>query len=240
MAGSVVGAVAGGIASAGASRIFGGGGGSSSPTQSTVVPSGGFGGLRLTGGRNNLVIRPSEQRRTLVQRSANVIGQRADALAAVRQRVAPGFGELTAARLGEIEASRQRGIGNLRENLARRRLAGSSFASDALIRAEREFGQAAATARAESLLQELDITTQLINEEFSQRQQSIERSIADLDLQAEVGTRLLAGVSGELGASARLEAELAAQAAAGRGAFFEPTISAISEGVSSFVEGQFS
>lgn len=239
MAGSVVGAVAGGLASGVAGSIFGGGGGGSRPTQQTVVPSGTFGGFTLTGGTNRLRIRSSSERRTAVQRSANVLERRADELTAIRRRVTPGFGELTTARLSEIESARQRAVGNLRENLARRRLAGSSFAQDALARAEREFGQAAATARAESFLQELDITTQLIQQEFADRQSAIERGISELNLETELGARLLSGVSGELGASARLEAELAASAAAGRGAFFEPAITAVGEGVSEFVQGLF-
>lgn len=237
MAGSVIGAVAGGLASGAASSLLGGR--KSAPAPANIVPSGQFGGLKLTGGQDRLAIAPGEQRTTAVNRSANVIGRRADALAAVRKRVTPGFGELTTARLGEIESSRQRAIGNLRENIARRRLSGSSFASDALVRAEREFGQAAATARAESLLQELDVTTQLINQEFTARQGEFERQIQELDFQAQVGTQILSGVSGELGASARLEAELAAKAAAGRGAFFEPATTAIGEGVGSFVEELF-
>ena len=235
MVGSVVGALAGGAASAVVSRIIGGGGSSSRPTQANIVPSGNFGGLTLTGGSNNLAIAPGESRTTAVGRSANILGRRADELAAVRGRVRPGFGELTTARLDEIENARRRSIGNLRENLARRRLAGSSFANDALVRAEREFGQAAAEARATSLLQELDVTTQLINQEFTARQAAVERTIQELDFQAQIGTQILSGVSAELGASARLEADLAFQAAQGTGAFFEPAISAIGSGVGNFV-----
>jgi len=238
MAGSIVGAVAGGIASSAAGSLFGNKK-SKSPSQSTVVPSGEFGGLTLTGGRDRLSIESGPGRATRVQRSADVLSRRADELRGLRRRVRPGFGELTAARLGEISTARERSIGNLRENLARRRLSGSSFASNALVRAEREFGQAAATARAQSFLEELDVTTQLIGQEFSARQAAIERGIQELDFQAQVGTQILSGVSAELGASARLEAELAADAAAGSGAFFEPTINAINKSATSFVQGLF-
>lgn len=233
MVGSVAGAATGFVLN----KAFGGGSSSSSPSQARVVPTGNFGGLTATsGGAANLTIAPKVNRATAVGRSANVLGRRADELAAVRAKFRPGFGALTSARLSEIENARSRSVGNLRENLARRRLAGSSFASDAIARADREFGQAAAEARATSLLQELDVTTQLIGQEFTARQAEAERAIQELDFQADVATRLLAGVSSALQSGANLEAQLAFDAAQGAGAFFEPLI----EGVSNFANDAFS
>lgn len=240
MPSSAVAPLVAGATSALVGGLFGGGGGGSSPSQARVVPSGNFGGLTLSGGGSNLDITSGSERATAVQRSANVIGRKADELAAIRGRVQPGFGELTQARLGAIENARSRSIGNLRENLARRRLSGSSFANDALARADAEFGQAAAEAKATSLLQELDLTTQLINQEFTTRQAAIERTIQELDFQAQIGTQILSGVSAELGASARLEAQLAFDSAAGIGSFFEPFSSAIGEAAGSFASDIFS
>lgn len=233
MPGSVAGAVAGGVANVAFGKVFGGD--ERQPTQAPVIPSGKFGGLTLSGGQR-LDITSGSERATAVERSANVIGRKADELAAVRARVKPGFGELTKARLTEIENARSRSIGNLRENLARRRIAGSSFANDALARAEAEFGESAAEARARSTLEELDVTTQLINQEFTARQASAERIIQEMDFQAQIGTQILSGISAELGAAARLEAQLAFDSAQGIGAFFEPATTAIGEGIAGFFQ----
>ena len=86
------------------------------------------------------------------------------------EQVRPGFGRLTTSRLQEVENARRRAIGNLRETAARRRTTGSSFSQDALARAEAEFGQQAERVQAESFLQELELTNNLILEQASTAQ----------------------------------------------------------------------
>ena len=237
MAGSVAGPIAGGLASGAAAAIFGGGGGSvgSGLSQAPVQPFG-FGGL--SGGLQNgrFVIQPGEARVTAVERSAANQARLADELAVARQRFSGPLGDLTRTRLQDVENRRSRAIGNLRENLARRRLAGSSFANDALARAEAEFAGVADQIRAGSMLEEIDINVRLLREETAAREQSIRAGIQELNLQADLGAALMSGVTTQLGANARLEAALEAEAAQNTGRFFAPAIEAIGSGVSSFVE----
>lgn len=79
-------------------------------------------------------------------------------------QVTPGFGALTSTRVAANEANRRRAIGNLRENLQRRRVLGSSFGQDALTRANLEYSQEEDRIRAESFLQELEARQQLLTQ----------------------------------------------------------------------------
>lgn len=196
------------------------------------------GGLSSSISGDNLTITPSAERLGLVGGLSRGFTSEADALAGLRGRVTPGFSDLRTARLQEIEDARKAAIGNLRENMARRRVQGSSFGQDALARAELEFGKAREATAAESFLQELDATNQLIQQEFSARRGAFEAGLNDLNLQAVVATKLAAGASAQLGANARLEAELAAKEQAGRGKFFgENVISPLSKAAGSIFSG---
>lgn len=198
------------------------------------------GGLTSSVSGDNLTITPSAERLGLVRNLAGGFTNEADALAGLRDRVTPGFSDLRTSRLQQIEDARKAAIGNLRENMARRRVLGSSFGQDALTRAELEFGRAKESTAAESFLQELDATNQLVQQEFQARRGAFEAGLNDLNLQADVATKLAAGASAQLGANARLEAELAAKEAAGKGKFFgENVISPISKAVGSVFSGGF-
>lgn len=112
----------------------------------------------------------------------------------IQNRLRPGFGALTEARVRAIQDARGKAIGNLRENLGRRRVLGSSFAEAAQAQAEREFGQAEAEARATSTLQELDATSQLIQTRAAERSRNIEEQAALITQQQQ-----LLGASAEAG-----------------------------------------
>jgi len=58
----------------------------------------------------------------------------------LKSLVAPGFGRLTESGVQAIQDQRRQAVSNLRENLGRRRVLGSSFGADALARTEAEFG----------------------------------------------------------------------------------------------------
>ena len=83
----------------------------------------------------------------------------------LRSLVAPGSSRLREARLADIANARSRSIGNLRDNLARRRVLGSSFGNDALVRADREFAELEAAVEAETTFQEIQGTLAIIGEE---------------------------------------------------------------------------
>lgn len=224
LAGAALGGLASGAASFGLSKLFGGDDKPAAAIQQFRPTGINAGGLSSSMNGDNLTITPSAERLGLVRNLGAQYGSEADALAGLRDRVTPGFSDLRTARLQEIEDARKNAIGNLRENMARRRVQGSSFGQDALTRAELEFGRAKEKTAAESFLQELDATNSLLHEEFQARRGQFETGLNDLNLQADVATKLAAGATAQLGANARLEAELSAKEQAAKGKFFGDSV----------------
>lgn len=197
------------------------------------------GGLTTTTTPTGVAVAPTAQRLGAVGGLARTFGQQAQALGGLREQVAPGFGRLTSARLQEIENARRQAIGNLRENLARRRVLGSSFAQDAITRANLEFAQQAEETAAESFVQELQLTNQLINQQFEASRGEFQTQLNELNLEAQLGqqfaaqgTQVLTALAQEQAniiqstaanlaqtftGTARTEAGLAAQAQQGQG-----------------------
>lgn len=232
-------AVASSAASFGLSKLFGGGEEKASAPVQNFRPTGiNAGGLSSSISGDNLTIMPSENRLGFVRGLATGFNNEADAIAGLRGRVAPGFSNLRTTRLQEIEDARKAAIGNLRENMARRRVQGSSFGQDALTRAELEFGRAKEATAAETFLQEMEATNQLIQQEFAARRGAFETGLNDLNLQADVATKLAAGASQQLGANARLEAEMNMKEQQAKGKFFgESVIAPLSKGIGDAVKG---
>ena len=230
--GSVAGALAGGVAQAGiglvGSKLLGGGKKGSGGPSVAGFSGGGLSG-RFKGGR--FQVTADANRQGLVGSLASTFPEQAARIARLREQVAPGFGALTRSRLAGIGDTRRRVVGDLRENLARRRVLGSSFAQDALTRAESEFARQEDTVRAESFLAELDLTNQLIGQEFEARRGEFQTQLDDLNFQAEIASGLSGRATEQLGANARLKQQLAAQSSAGAGRFFgqafEPFANAI-------------
>lgn len=178
------------------------------------------GGVAATFGDNAISITPGAQRTGLVSDISRTFNDQAGNLAQLRSQVTPGFGALTRARLAEIETGRRRAIGNLAQNLQNRRIFGSSFAQASLAQAEREFTQAREAASAESFLQELELSNQLLDQEFEARRGEFQIALDDLNFQTDVATQLASQATTNLGANARLQAQLNAQSASGAGGFF--------------------
>lgn len=80
--------------------------------------------------------------------------------------VAPGFGRLTDARVTAIDNARERERGNLRASLNKRRVLGSSFGDNALNRSNVAYAQEEERARAQSFLEELDMTQKLTSDQM--------------------------------------------------------------------------
>jgi len=116
-------------------------------------------------------------------------------------QVEPGVGGLTESRLEQIEDSRQRAVGNLRENMNRRRLLGSSFASDALTRRNMEFARQKEQAQAESFLKEMDLTNRLQQQRLAQEEAAANKAVENFvqGIQADVqGTQVELGEMDQL------------------------------------------
>lgn len=104
----------------------------------------------------------------------------------LRGQVTPGFGALTAAGLSQLESSKQKAIGNLRENLSRRRVLGSSFGADALSRAEAEFGMQKASFAADAKLQEIMAQSGLLEKGQGAIAQQAQQDLATIQQSSEL------------------------------------------------------
>lgn len=228
--GSIAASIGTALVGKAASSIFGGGGSQiKNPTVNINA-----GGLKSKGG----TVTSSPFRERMVGELASTFPKQADFLRGLRASVAPGMSDLRKSRLAGLANDRSRTVGNLRDNLARRRVLGSSFAQDAIVRAEKEFGQERDRIEAESFLQELELSSALVNEEFAARRGEFQTQLDELNLQAEIATQLASGATAQLGANARLKAELDAQSAAGAGKFFGQNLyEPLKEGFDSLFSG---
>jgi len=189
----------------------------------------------------------------LNQLSAGFTNQ-ADQLGLLRGQVVPGLSRLTTEGVGALEEGRgllgaqrenalsrlsnrrRSSIGNLRQNLARRRVAGSSFASDAEARteaeflqqqkefenqfsqAENQFAQQIANTKQQSFLAEMEMNTQLINQESQARASSVNTFINQSNFESTIGANLAAGATSAFAANAQAQSNLASAQASGLGA----------------------
>lgn len=106
----------------------------------------------------------------------------------------PGFGLFTDAAVQAVNNARQRTIGNLRADLARRRVLGSSFGQNTLAQAEAEFGQKEAEVRAQSLLAEIQATQNVIKTQFDAIQTQVTNELAELGLSGNFASALARGM----------------------------------------------
>lgn len=129
--------------------------------------------------------------------------------------VKPGFGALTQAVVKAIADAKSVAGGNLRESLARRRVAGASFGMDAETRLNAEFAKLEGEARSQSFLAEFATTMDLINTEHTMLRQQLDSSIQLLGL----ATGQSAGLTELATKSMQFERTLAAEEAAAAGQF---------------------
>lgn len=154
----------------------------------------------------------------------------------LRQQVSPAFGALTQAGLARLQSSREKAIGNLRENLSRRRVLGSSFAEDALSRAEAEYGMQEAQFAADAKLQEIMAQSGLLEKgqgtiaqqaqmDLANIQQSSEligqanqaaimdfqSQVQQLNLESGLAAQLSSGISDIMSKNTQLNAQLTAE-----------------------------
>lgn len=188
-------------------QAYGGAGGGN-----TVL---GIAGGGLTGGRvgNTISVLPDAGRVGLVSGLQQSYSQQGQDVRGLMAKVAPGYGDLTKSALANIEADRNRTIGDLRDNLQRRRVLGSSFATDALARADAEFALKKEQVRSEAFLKELDATSQLMQQAHAADQASFNAGLTELNLEGNVALELARYGTAALSQNAQVQAQLLSQAA---------------------------
>lgn len=156
--------------------------------------------------------------------------QNSQALGGLISDVQPGFGRLTESQLTGLRNREFQAIGDLRESLARRRVAGSSFGEASLIQAQLAFQQEEEAIRAQSFLQELDMQQRLLQQQFANTQSVLTQQLTQMNIEAQLASDLTQQTNALLAESMRTQQMLAAQSSSGLGAFFEP----IASGIGSF------
>lgn len=232
---STVPALAGGLASTFIADQFGNSGVDRAISALTSAPrslnfnAGGLIGRQTASGFN---VTPTAARQNLVLGQRRAFGAAANQVGGLLGRVRPGFGNLTEARVNAIQDARRRTIGDLRENLARRRVLGSSFAQDAETRAMAEFARLEEQARAQSFLEELDLTSRLLDRQTELNVANFQAGLAELNLEAETGANMAAGGAQVLSGLAQAQGNILADAARSRGELLAGSLDTISQNVS--------
>jgi hypothetical protein len=103
----------------------------------------------------------------------------------------PGFGQITQARRGAILSAQQKTVGDLQSQLQKRRLGGSSFANDAITNANADTSQQLAQADAQSYLDELSATQNLIQQRSTERSAAIGNILSQSNFESGLGANLL-------------------------------------------------
>ena len=233
--GTAVGAALGGLAGG----LFGGDSGSKAirPSKIPDIIGGGLRLLTTAEGSKGLQfkVRSSNERRAIVSNIANIFGRRAQEFGQLRDALGPGFQNLLNERLNAVRNARSRAIGSISENLSQRRVLGSSFGQAAIAQAEREFGEAEATARAQTFLERIDVESQLITQETGAAIDAFNTELGELDTQLGFAAGSLNTLTSAATSLANTNAQLAAAAASGRGQFFAQAGGALGGVIQNFI-----
>lgn len=148
----------------------GGGGGGKRKKQRDLggfSTEGGF-SAGITGGkkkRNVTITRSSGLSQNLASLQAR-LGERSAAFRDLRTQVGGAFSDVIRGRVDAIREAGSRTVGNLREELGKRRVLGSTFAQREISSIESSFAQEEARQRSEGALAQLGVESQLIAQEF--------------------------------------------------------------------------
>lgn len=183
-------------------NLWGGGGGPYGVGGSFINGGGGGQGFDLL---------QSPEMKNWLQNTSGAFGEQAQGLEQLLPMVSPAFGNLSKAAMGNIENQRLRTIGDLRENLARRRVGGSSFASDAAARTDAEFAQKKAEVGAQMTLAEIDTTTKLLEQVTGAKVNQWQTFIQQSNFEAGLAAQLSSGVSSAMASNAQMAAQINAQ-----------------------------
>lgn len=194
----------------------------------------------------------SDELNNILTNYSNSFGDNAASLKELLGQVEPGIGMLTKAGTAAFEnartklADRQRAaIGNLRDNLARRRVLGSSFASDALSRQDATYEQAAndlatqeAQFRADAYQKELSQKIDLMNQISANTAQKFKSLLDQSNLESSIATNLATGGNSVINTGQALLTDLYKSQQAGAGSFFEPYTRQIGDTISGYFNSQ--
>ena len=170
----------------------GGGGIGGAPSISVPQISGGTPAFNIAGGalsKTNTVVQNEFARRFPEQLAA---------LDELRAQVAPNVSLARQAALGQVRDQARQAQGNLRQQISRRGLAGSSFAQSSEGQLSAEYAKQAAQVEVQAAQQELDLTTKFIDMQRGLMAEALARDLTELQVGADLaiaGGRLAADIA---------------------------------------------
>ena len=128
----------------------------------------------------------------------------ADELGGLKPLVEPGFGRLTEAGIRAVRDARRSSIGDLKTNLSRRRVSGSSFGADDISRTNAEFAKKENEFASQAFIQELAMKQDLINQQAKAQANSFLQILQQSNIESSLAAQLASGVTSVLSDNAKI------------------------------------
>jgi len=145
-----------------------------------------------------LDLQRSQGTESLLGGIAGAYRNQASELGDLQPLVEPGFGRLTEAGIRAVRDARRSSIGDLKQNLARRRVAGSSFAGDDIARTNAEFAKKENEFASQAFTQELALSNELINQKAIASANEFLTGLKQANIESNMATQLASGVTSVL------------------------------------------
>jgi hypothetical protein len=152
----------------------------------------------------NLKLSRSPEMQGSLQGVSGAFRNQATELGGLQSLVQPGFGRLTQAGINAIRDARRSTMGDLKQNLARRRVSGSSFGADDISRTSAEFAKKENEFASQAFVQELALSNQLVNDKATAAANSFMQFIQQSNIESSFATQLASGVSNVLSNNAAI------------------------------------
>lgn len=174
-------------------------------------------------------VTPLAQRTDAVAGLTGADSAAADTYGNLAKTVQPGFNGLLDARLTDLNNTARSSIGSLSDNLAARRVLGSSFGQDTITRAKLGFQQQRDSTIADNFLKSLAVNQQLTQSEYQARAKQFSDALDELNFETNVGTQINGKANAQLSSNAQAQAKLDAGAQQGAGSFLGTAIGTASK-----------
>lgn len=182
------------------------------PTLKYSPPGFNAGGLNTSFSNNSYNVTPSGARNDLIGSGVDNFNTFGNITGDLRATVAPGFNDLLNSRLNTLNDARTSAIGNLRENLASRRVLGSSFGQDTINRGEAEFARQKDAIVTDNFQKSLEMNNRLLGQQYDAYNKAFQTGLTELNLEASVAQELTGKASQALLDAAKTQASLTLQA----------------------------
>ena len=156
----------------------------------------------------NLQVTRSPEQQFQLENISKAFRNQAQGLSNLRPLVEPGFGRLTEAGINAIRDARRASMGDLRQNLARRRVRGSSFGADDISRTAAEFARKENEFASQAFIQEMAMSQDLINQQAQASANAYLQTLSQANFESGLAAQLSSGVSGILSNNAQLMGQM--------------------------------